>query len=63
MPSTGSFMIDPRTIPDEHFEVHWGNMASPNNTDWVLKVTMPMSAVERRCGSLMFLVCSATTLK
>jgi hypothetical protein len=45
MPSTGSFMIDPRTIPDEHFEVHWGNMASPNNTDWVLKVTMPMSAV------------------
>lgn len=45
MPSTGSFMIDPRTIPDEHFEVHWGNMASSHNTDWVLKVTMPMSAV------------------
>lgn len=45
MPSTGSFMIDPRTISDEHFEVHWGNMASPHNTDWVLKVTMPLSTI------------------
>lgn len=45
MPSTGSFVIDPRTVPTDHFEVHWGNMDSPNNTEWVLKVTMPMSAI------------------
>lgn len=45
IPHTGSFVIDPRTIPADHFEVHWGNMGSPNNTEWVLKVTMPMSAI------------------
>lgn len=45
MPRTGSFVIDPRTIPADHFEVHWGNVSSPNNIDWVLKVTMPLGAI------------------
>lgn len=45
MPNTGGFVIDPRTIPADRFEVHWGNMGSLNNTEWVLRVTMPLSAV------------------
>ena len=42
MPRTGSFVIDPRTIPADHFEVHWGNLRFSNQAEEINGGWYPM---------------------